>query len=249
MYKLPNKKTKWAHEVILLTFFFSYFLTVGHFAIGFMRYMLPLYPLFCLFAAVLVFKIFHIIQNKTKNSLSLTMLYCIFAIVVLIWPVSFIQIYNQNNTRVNATNWITQNIPAGKMILVEHWDDRLPLAGSERYRIQDLELYNPDTNEKWQKINYQLAHADYLIIASNRLYTPLQKLIDCDQLPSHRCYQKTAFYYQQLFAGNLGFQKIAEFSNYPKIPLLNITIHDHQADESFTVYDHPKIMIFKKIMQ
>jgi len=68
----------------------------------------------------------------------------------------------------------------------------------------------------------------------------------CAKLPSDRCYQRTAIYYQELFSGKLGFKKVAEFTQYPTIPFLNIEIDDQKADESFTVYDHPKVMIFKK---
>ncbi|MBI2443099.1 MAG: hypothetical protein HYV40_04310 [Candidatus Levybacteria bacterium] len=91
-----------------------------------------------------------------------------------------------------------------------------------------------------------LAQTDYIILSSNRLYTPLQKLTNCDVLPSGRCYPQTAMYYRALFQGLLGFKKVAEFTSFPTIPLLNIPIDDQGADESFTVYDHPKVMIFQK---
>lgn len=240
---LAIKKKKWAQERILLVFFVAYFATVGSFAIGFMRYMLPLYPLLCLFAAVITFQILkHLPNNSFRKIFFLLLVTGLF-----IWPVSFIHIYRQNNSRVDATFWINQTIPFESTVLVEHWDDRLPLRNSENYHIEDLELYNPETPEKWQKIKDQLQRADYIIIASNRLYTPLPKLTDCASLPAYRCYPQTTQYYQNLFSGKLGFKKIAEFSNYPKVPIVKILIDDENADESFTVYDHPKIMIFKKI--
>lgn len=268
-----DKQEKWAQETILLIFFAAYFITVGSFAIGFMRYMLPLYPLLCLFAATIGYQLFKIIQNKNHTVAILCSL--LFALCSLIWPLSFVQIYHHNNTRVDATDWINQHIPYGSAILVEHWDDRLPLRNSENYVIEDLELYNTDSPEKWQKITDQLQQAEYIIIASNRLYTPLPKLTDCTNLPQHRCYPETAKYYENLFSGKnvilnsfqdpqempkhhegalqvrhdnqeVKFQKIAEFERRPKIPFTNITINDQNADESFTVYDHPKVMIFKK---
>jgi hypothetical protein len=241
-----DKKTKWAQETILLTFFIAYFFTVGKFAVGFMRYMLPLYPLFCLFAALCVVYIIKRFQFYKLNKIFLTTFSLLFVVALFIWPLSFNHIYGKDNTRTTATAWIKQNIPPGKLILVEHWDDRLPISGSEQYVIEDLQLYNPDTDEKWQIINNQLQRADYLIVASNRLSTPLQKLINCTQLPHDRCYQRTAIYYAQLFSEKRGYKKIAEFTNYPTVPLLNKPIDDQSADESFTVYDHPKIMIFKK---
>ncbi len=237
-----ERDTRFVKEFIIFTFFLSYLLVVGRFSVGFMRYMLPLYPFFALFAAALVYKI---INNIKSRNLRIVISYILF-IICLIWPLSYLNIYSKNNTRVDATTWITQNIPAGKTLAIEHWDDGLPLAIQSNYQMLTLNLYDPDTEMKWAQINAQLAQADYIIIASNRLYTPLQKLTDCSKLPAHRCYPRTAKYYQVLLSGQSGFKKIAEFTNYPTVPIFNIPINDQGADESFTVYDHPKVMIFQK---
>ena len=96
-------------------------------------------------------------------------------------------------------------------------------------------------------MNEKLKKSDYIIIASNRLYVPLQKLTDCKKYKV--CYPKTAEYYKKLFNNQLPFNKVAEFSVYPqlKIGKWKLEINDDTADESFTVYDHPKIFIYKKI--
>lgn len=235
-----------AKLVILLSFFISYFWVVGGFAIGFMRYMLPVYPLLCLFGAVLLVRLYQTLHAKIKSQPLLLIFQLSFLIFILLWPMSFVQIYSRNNPRTDATIWINQHIPAGKALAIEHWDDGLPMMGQEKYVMITLGLYEPDTPEKWRLVNSQLAQTDYIIIASNRLYTPLQKLTDCDNLPPTRCYPQTSSYYQKLFSGELGFEKVAEFTNYPTVPLLNIAINDQTADESFTVYDHPKVMIFQR---
>ena len=113
------------------------------------------------------------------------------------------------------------------------------------YQFLEMPMYEPDSSElKWQKVKQNLKEADYLVLASNRLYVPLQKLNDCQKYKV--CYPKTALYYKKLFKEELGFQRVAEFSSYPTVPILNWSIKDDQADESFTVYDHPKVIIFKK---
>ncbi len=165
---------------------------------------------------------------------------------LFIYPISFITIYTKPNTRIQSSVWINNNIPYGSKIAVEHWDDSLPVYGQENYTHLTLPLYDPDTNEKWQNINSTLRMSDYIIIASNRLYVPLQKLTDCKRLPAGRCYPLTEKYYKSLFSEKLGFKKVASFSMYPTIPLLGIRLHDDSADESFTVNDHPTIFIFKK---
>lgn len=238
-----KKEDKWAQELILSVFFWSYFLVVGSFAIGFMRYMLPLYPLLCLFGSVFFLRLINLLPKTYR------ILFSIFYLLFIIaWPLSFMYIYTKPNTRVLASQWINQNIKIGKTLAVEHWDDSLPLFEQQKYNILTLPLYDPDTPQKWIMINRLLSQTDYIIIGSNRLYVPLQKLTNCERLPVGRCYVQTARYYRQLLNGQLGFQKVAEFAIYPKIPFINSTINDQGADESFTVYDHPKIMIFKKTL-
>lgn len=237
-----ERNPQFAKEFIVFVFFLSYLVVVGRFAVGFMRYMLPLYPLFALFAALFVYRIIARVQSKnTRIVISYLLL-----VTSLIWPLSFLHIYSKNNTRADATTWIAQNIPMGKTLAIEHWDDGLPLATQANYQMLTLNLYDHDTEMKWAQINAQLQQADYIIIASNRLYTPLLKLTDCETLPANSCFPRTASYYNNLFAGKSNFKKIAEFTNYPTIPIFNIPINDQGADESFTVYDHPKVMIFKK---
>ena len=124
----------------------------------------------------------------------------------------------------------------------------MPLYGGERYKHEELTLYDqPDDVNKWLVMNEKLKNSDYIIIASNRLYTPLRKLSDCQKYRS--CFPKTADYYKKLFSNQLPFRKVAEFSSYPQLTIGNyqLSIPDDSADESFTVYDHPKILIYKKI--
>ncbi len=228
---------------ILFAFFTVYFLIVGNFAVGWMRYMLPVYPLFILFGAIFFnYLLQHL--RRSSNIINISTL-GIFFCSTLLWTLSFMHIYAVPHTRISATQWILQNIPTGSTLAIEHWDDRLPLIDSEKYRFVEMTLYDqPDDERKWQIINEKLQQADYIILASDRLYLPLQKLSDCTKYKL--CYPQTALYYQKLFLGKLGFQKIAEFTSYPTIPILDIPLYDTSADEAFSVVDHPKVMIFKR---
>lgn len=218
---------------VILLFSTTYFAVVGKFAVGFMRYMLPIYPLLCIGAGIFM--------GELKKRWLVVIL-----ILVSIWPLSFLSIYSQPNSRTTASSWIYGHIPPGAKIAREHWDDGLPIGGPNYYDFLELPMYEPDNDMKWQKINSVLAETDYIIIASNRLYTPLMKMTDCTKLPTDRCYLRTSDYYQKLFAEELGFSRVAEFWTLPTIPFTNLQINDFTADETFTVYDHPKIMIFKK---
>lgn len=227
----PGNENSEGAQLILFSFFIAYFLVVGNFAIKFMRYCLPLYPILAILSANALFTF--------KKYIKL-----IFIFVNILWVISFLSIYSKPNTRVSATDWIVSNIPPESVILREHWDDGLPLGYHDDYILEDLTLYDSDLDpQKWLKIYQQLDRADYIIIASNRLYTPLQKLTNCQELPKDKCYSITANYYLNLFNGNLGYKKVAEFTSSPS--LFSLIINDQSADESFTVYDHPKVLIFK----
>lgn len=230
--------------LVVVVFYGLYFVLIGRSAVKFMRYLLPLYPLFSVLAAYGLTGI-----RLSIGKLQLTKLVMSFCIVVsVVWLAGFLNIYKTEHTRSRATKWILANIPAKSTIAVEHWDDRIPLIYSSFFNFQELGMYNlPDDKYKWNTINKQLRSSDYLIIASNRLYTPLSQLNDCS-VHFPYCYPKTAQYYKNLFAEKLNFKKVAEFTSYPIWQLGNfkLELKDDTADESFTVYDHPKVMIFKK---
>ncbi|KKQ37143.1 MAG: Tetratricopeptide TPR_2 repeat protein [Candidatus Roizmanbacteria bacterium GW2011_GWA2_37_7] len=56
-------------------------------------------------------------------------------------------------------------------------------------------------------------------------------------------------YYDDLFSGKLGFEKVAEFHSYPRIDFMGRTLlefPDEGAEETWTVFDHPVIRIYKR---
>src|SRR6185437_3207334 len=65
-------------------------------------------------------------------------------------------IYGQPLSRLQASDWIYANVPAGATLATEHWDDRLPLArpGNDpgKYRYAELALYDPENADKRTKL-------------------------------------------------------------------------------------------------
>ncbi len=142
------------------------------------------------------------------------------------------------------------------------WDDALPL-NINRYDVQggiytplNLELYEPDTPEKRENMIRILEASNYIVIPSNRAYDAMprlpmrypltlkyyQALFDCEC--SGDDLENKAYGLRPPFKSPLGFELIAAFESPPTLGF--ISFHDQWADESFTVYDHPKVMIFKK---
>jgi hypothetical protein len=224
-----------------------------------MRYFYPLYP----FLAVISGWVVYFLWQRLKN----IPLRIVFVVLLLYWPLAFISIYSRPHTRVQASYWIYQNIPPGSTLSCEYWDDCLPLGGNGPYRVIEFPLYDPDTLSKWADVSDRLSQTDYLILSSNRLYGSIMTVPDR--------YPVAGKFYQDLFAGRLGFIKIAEFTSRPNLPapflhicltppgisygkvaypdqecpLPGISFVDDYADESWTVYDHPKVIIFQKVAQ
>lgn len=231
-----------------------------------MRYFIIIYPFLAILSANLLNKLVYR-RNVNRSFFSKVLLYVIY-LLLIIYPVAFSSIYKQPLSRVSASKWINQNIPPNSTLANEYWDDPLPIyvknEGFNSYQSEMLALYDEDTPEKWQKINEQLQKTDYIILSSSRLYGSILSV-------SER-YPLTKKYYTSLFDGSLGFKKVAEFTSRPNISLPfikacitlpgenygylaktvqecslpGISLVDDYTDESFTVYDHPKVIIFKK---
>lgn len=226
-------KTREKKLLYLISFPLLYFLYVGSWYTKFLRYQTPLLPFLAIFASYFLLAIQKRFQ-KTGN-----LLIIFFLLTSFLWSLAFFSIYTREQTRITASKWIYQNIPMASKILGEHWDDGLPLVLNEAnpslYHIEQLTIYDADNQDKINYYAEKLAKADYLVLNSRRLYGTLINLPEKYPVTSH--------YYQLLFSGQLGYTKIAEFTSYPSI--LGMEINDDASEETFQVYDHPKVLIFR----
>ena len=143
------------------------------------------------------------------------------------------------------------------------WDDGLPLRmdgydpfGGIYQGGLNFEMYWEDNAEKLQRFNNTLAQSDYVMITSSRQWasttrvperyplttTYYRHLLGCPQTRSIEwCYNVAQ---PGTFEGDLGFELIKVFQSNPTFGPLEI--NDQFAEEAFTVYDHPKVFVFKK---
>ncbi len=242
-----------------------------------LRYFLPIYPLLILMASYALVRLVRRRSGETagrqtsgspRGQSARVMAWAAVFLVVggtAAWGAGFFTVYLRPNTRIAASRWIYANVPVDSVVANEHWDWGLPLRVDARGGVTDgyigitMALYDEDTPEKRDELLAWLDETDYIFLASNRLYASIPRL------PER--YPLTIEYYRSLFAGELGFELVGEFTSYPTIgpfafpdqetpfrlmapetstqgKLIDVPLP--KAEESFSVYDHPNCLIFKK---
>jgi YYY domain-containing protein len=143
------------------------------------------------------------------------------------------------------------------------WDDGLP------YRLDGYDpfggIYTPGLNfnmywddnpEKLERFISIYDQTEYILISSNRQWGSLPRLPERFPMstlhyrhllgcPATRTIQWCYSVAQPgMFHGDLGFELVEIFQSDPVIGPLSI--NDQFAEEAFTVYDHPKVLVFRK---
>ena len=158
-------------------------------------------------------------------------------------------------------------------IAVETWDETVPVrvGGRDGFSIyHGLEVHREweDVEEKRAQIVQSLQQSDYVTMSSNRAYGSMSR--------QPLRYPLTSEYYRLMFSGELGFKLVASIESYPTLgpftfpdqettqylglwpdptrcPQANvpqcrglIPVNFPPAEEAFSVYDHPRVLVFEK---
>ncbi len=220
---------------VILFFGIIYFLYVGSWYTKFVRYMLPVIPILLLSALWLINRL---LVNK-KLQMPTKLLIFIIIVTNIIWVSAYSAIYRYPHPWITASKWIYQNIPAQSVLVSEEWDDRLPTylpnTSPEQYHYLELKNFDEDSEDKIIYLADSISKADYIVLTSERVSGAITK--------NPQRYPLTNRYYQQLLQGQLGYKLVKTFSNYPRIGKL--IINDEGSEETFRIYDHALVRIFK----
>ncbi len=241
--------------LVVLAWVITYSAIVGSFYVKFMRYMLPVYPFLTLMAAALLVALAYRekLKNRSYKRLFATAL-PVAAIALVLAGTAFqglalLNVYSQPDTRIQASRWIYSHLRPGSVLTYEQWDDPLPVPvdgqdpsifvqathpDASGQPQTGLDLYGDDTFQKARLLANLLPKIDCITMATDRLDKSIPRL------PQR--YPLTIHYYQLLFSGQLGFYLAAQFENHPN--LFGVTLNDSNADESYSVFDHPVVRIF-----
>ncbi|MFI5120819.1 MAG: DUF2298 domain-containing protein [Thermoanaerobaculia bacterium] len=219
-------------EWVFASFFVPYVFLTCTFQVKFPRYLLPIYPLLALWAAA------WLTERAGRGRAGRVLL----AVVVggtAAWALAFASIYTRPHSSVTASLWFHDHVPGGARVLEQDWDEGFPFSFpgrlAERYRIVTFGFYEPDSPEKMAKLARELAVADWVVLQTKRLYGAVTRAPEKFPLTNRA--------FRLLFAGDLGYTLTREVASRPS--LLGIQAPDELADESFTVYDHPKVLFFE----
>jgi hypothetical protein len=239
------RRAPWS-DTLLLAWAGPYFAITGLLYARYLRYMMPLLPILCLGAVMLLARA----RWRRVREIG----YWVLGIGALVYALAFARIYGDQHPWIAASEWIYQELPAESTLAVEDWDTALPLPleidGYSRrideYDVRTLMLYDePDDGAKWGMLATDLADSDYVILASRRLYGSIPRL------PER--YPVTTRYYEHLMDGSLGFALAGEFTRGPAwlnprvSPLPDAAPALLRPDESFVVYDHPRVLIYRNV--
>ena len=243
--------------LVVLSWVVVYGVITGGFYVKYMRYMLPIYPFLTLMAAsiliaLLKFSRERVKDARTKSYIAIILPYAAIVVVLagtMFQGLALLNVYSQPNTRIQASRWIFSHLKPGSVLTYEQWDDSLPEAvdnhdpsiyqevsypDANGQPQQGLDLYGDDTMAKALQLARILPTIDAITMATDRLDKSIPRL------PCR--YPLTIHYYQLLFSGQLGFHLAAQFENHPN--LFGIVLDDSNADESYSVFDHPTARIF-----
>ena len=220
------------------------FAVFGTFVLKTMRYFHPIYPMLALVTAWTFIWLWRggrkpWLKAQRHRRLAIG---CVLSAVLgasVLWALAFVQIYGRDHSRVAASAFIYEHVPHGSSIVVEHWDDALPLRLQDRdpsrYKIRELRVFDQDSESKRRELIEVLGSADLVILASDRGAATIPRI------PQR--YPLTRQYYQALVDGSLGFELLATFRSQPSLgPWL---FDDRDAEEAFTVYDHPTVSLYR----
>ncbi|HET8626869.1 MAG TPA: DUF2298 domain-containing protein [Thermomicrobiales bacterium] len=263
-------------DIVFLAWVIPYLLVLATYQAKFTRYLLPAVPAFALFAATLLTDLgafrwwaragaaapggTPLLNAPRPRRARRWLAWAATALAVLtlietgLMAAAFEAIYDRPHTRIAASEWIYTHVPAGAKLSAETWDDPLPLIlgpgrspGDYRYQTIWLDLYNdvpqgagpPNNEATFDYLYNQLSQVDYVVESSHRLYGSIP------HLPWRYPVQQE--YFTLLFAGRLGFTEVYQDTSFPTLG--PFSFNDQFMDESFTVYDHPRVVIFKKTRQ
>jgi len=239
-------------DKVILALIVPLFLIVGAGKVKTIRFILPLIPFIAITGARFLVQVYGIVKNAKVKYMWVAIGVAILVSSIL-YSFAYLNIYSVSDSRIQAQQWFLENVAPGAHIVMEDDITYLPpIKNDSRFTYRPFKknsyyhimfILNPyyfgwdnyPVTIKRRLIVNAIKGADY-IVTSERHFQPYLKLEQYRPVE----YQ----YYNDLFSGRLGFTLIKSFDASPN--LFGIHFNDDRAETFFKVFDHPKILIFKR---
>lgn len=237
----PRRRPLSSGEKTVLVWAAFVFLSIAAMKVKFPRYLAIIYPVLLAFAGNWIAICWNSPRRGVWRPLRRTPAIVVFSYSIFT-ALALMSVYDTNHSYTLASQWIFEHVPPGSKLLGVHWDDRLPISlpGYDAPRLYQYEgeafalpVYEPESEKKLQQMTSQLASSDYLVLPTQRALSVFQA---ADEFP------QTTRMFQLLFTGDLGYRLVRTFKVHAS--LFGLELPDELADESLSVYDHPKVFIY-----
>lgn len=237
----------------------TYFLEMSALYVKFPRYLLPLYPLWAGWAALLC------LQRRGGGSRPARWgTACGLALIVgtALVGAAQLSVYLQPHPWVTASRWLYATLLPGESVAVEAWDHPLPVplpeGESGAYEGFTLPIFDEESPEKQAALAEAAREADVIVLASSRGYGALAR--------QPERYAETLAWYREI----LEEREVIAFGRCPRlgpVALADDSLADAglpgvlpltarceapyvlrlpHLDESFRVYDAPTVLLLLK---
>jgi 4-amino-4-deoxy-L-arabinose transferase-like glycosyltransferase len=199
----------------------------------FIRYLLPLMPMFIL-ASVATF---HAVGRRFGDAKALP-LGITMALSVFLFGSQQAALYLRPDSRVEAWRYLVGNMAPRDTLLIEPVDVGPPFPGADKLAItvKPLPLIAPSGPHKLEDIADLLSAGQWMVISSRRHHMVLPGM--------HDRFPEICGYYAALWNGTLGYDVQKTFSRRGRGILSKLDPSD-LAEETFSVFDSPRTFVLK----
>ena len=239
-----------------------YFLAAGRSIAPFIRYAIPLVPALALTAGILGAVWWQRGRTLARVVVGLTLA------TTLIYALAFMNVYRQPDSRLQASQWLVENVERDSKVLVEPSQNTPPIGSylTATNFNRDYVMWGGTTLREAQHERhdyyrlftfdvYRYLYADRYSDNEKREYIA-SRLAQVDWIVIDDTYVQwyqhlpvpengvVRQYYRDLFDGKLPFALVKTFKVYPK--LFGLTINDDSAEQTFRHFDHPRVFVFRR---
>ena len=253
-------------ELFLLGFLFAAYVSIASSHVQFIRYVYPIVPVLAMLAARPLDAIPDRWANGRWVKLAMSAAVAVVLTAGAMYSFAFASIYRETDTRLQAAEWIHQNIPPGAKVGLDGPEVYAePFMDPSVYRIHLLPIYRlhaETTPRVYSGGLFARLLGDGIVPTDNTAYLSLRQVavliqqhLESDYIilsnpllrhmgePSEAAALLRA-YHISLIGQVAGFELVQVFESLPR--LWGVTIDDTNAEWSFRIFDHPTIHVYRK---